>query len=256
MIEEKRTALTQELADLKSDLAVHKEQTMHLQERIKTCDHSYNEQQARKESFQRQLQALTSDFSDHELNENSLKKQVTELSDRKEKLQEELQEIREERYSIQQKISQKDDELTRLHAQQKENLSKRTQVEVEKNSAEILLDNRLQYLQEEYHLTFEAAQAKDEPIKKDPAVKEEIQSLRRRIEAIGSVNLNDIEQYEKVNERYQFLGGQRDDLLMAKEQLFHTMSEMDEEVKTRFDLFIHFRHGVKQLLFCHQQIIS
>jgi len=234
MIEEKRTALTQELADLKSDLAVHKEQTMHLQERIKTCDHSYNEQQARKESFQRQLQALTSDFSDHELNENSLKKQVTELSDRKEKLQEELQEIREERYSIQQKISQKDDELTRLHAQQKENLSKRTQVEVEKNSAEILLDNRLQYLQEEYHLTFEAAQAKDEPIKKDPAVKEEIQSLRRRIEAIGPVNLNAIEQYEQVNERYQFLGGQRDDLLMAKEQLFHTMSEMDEEVKTRF----------------------
>jgi chromosome segregation protein len=46
--------------------------------------------------------------------------------------------------------------------------------------------------------------------------------------------LNSIEQYEQVNERYEFLVSQRDDLLSAKNQLFDTMAEMDNEVKTRF----------------------
>ena len=58
--------------------------------------------------------------------------------------------------------------------------------------------------------------------------------MKRSIEALGPVNLNAIEQYEQVNERYTFLSTQRDDLLSAKNQLFDTMDEMDDEVRTRF----------------------
>ncbi len=235
LLTEKRNDLTQALAELKAELAVDKEQATHLKQQIQICDQNQKEQTARKESLARQLQALSTDFSDHELNETSLKKQVADLGARKEQLQEALQAIRKERYEIQQKISQMDAELSQLHEVQKQKIGEKTHVEVEKNRAEILLDNRLQYLQEEYHLTFEAAQRKCGPVTKDPAVKVEIQNLRRKIEALGPVNLNAIEQFEQVNERYLFLSGQRDDLLSAKEQLFHTMSEMDEEVKTRFE---------------------
>ena len=55
--------------------------------------------------------------------------------------------------------------------------------------------------------------------------------LKQEIERLGPVNLSAIEQFEQVDERHQFLVSQRDDLLNAKEQLFETMDEMDQEVK-------------------------
>ena len=52
--------------------------------------------------------------------------------------------------------------------------------------------------------------------------------------ALEPVNLQAIDQFEQVKERYDFLTGQQQDLISAKDQLFETMSEMDEEVKSRF----------------------
>ena len=234
LIEEKRQSLGQVLSRLQAEFAVNKEQVAHLQQRIATISQSETEQLRRKESLERQLSALSMDFSDYEMTEEALDKQVTELSERKEAIRQELQETREKRYRLQQAIARKDEELSQLNVQQKETLAHKTKVEVEKNRAEVLLDNRLNYLQEEYHLTFEAAEASYIEVEKTEEIKAEIQGLRRRIEALGPVNLNAIELYKQVKERHNFLTSQRDDLLAAKTQLFDTMSEMDEEVKTRF----------------------
>ena len=132
--------------------------------------------------------------------------------------------------------------------QQKEKLSEKTNVEIEKNRADLVMDNRLAYLQEEYALSFEKA-ANDYPAIDDPeAAKREIQDLKGKIDAIGPVNLNAIEQYDQVEQRHSFLTSQRDDLLSAKAQLFDTMSEMDEEVKTRFgEIFDAIRLQFKQV---------
>ena len=64
--------------------------------------------------------------------------------------------------------------------------------------------------------------------------KEKIQALRQEMAALEPVNLQAIDQFEQVKERYDFLTGQQQDLISAKDQLFETMSEMDEEVKSRF----------------------
>lgn len=234
LIEEKRVQLGQELSELKATFAVNKEQGMHLQQKIADITQTETEQTQRKESLERQLAALSSNFSDHEISEEALQKQVLELGERKEALQQELQAIREERYQLQQAIAQKDGQLSQLNTQQKETLHQKTKIEVEKNRVEIILDNRLHYLQEDYHLTFEAAENMYPAVEKTDEVKKEIQHLRHRIEGLGPVNLNAIELHQQVNERHQFLTTQRDDLLAAKGQLFETMSEMDEEVKTRF----------------------
>ncbi|MGX7196248.1 chromosome segregation protein SMC [Enterococcus olivae] len=234
LIEEKRAVLSQELTELKAQFAVNKEQVAHLQQTIASVSQNEAEQTTRKESLERQLAALSSNFSDHELSEEALQKQVTDLREGKDQLQQELQETREERYRLQQEIAQKDEQLSQWNNQQKETLNQKTKVEVEKNRVEIILDNRLHYLQEEYHLTFEAAETMYPVVEKTEEVKKEIQHLRRRIEGLGPINLNAIELHQQISERHQFLTSQRDDLLAAKGQLFDTMSEMDEEVKTRF----------------------
>lgn len=96
------------------------------------------------------------------------------------------------------------------------------------------LDSSLSYLQEEYSLTFEAAYEAYFPIDDLAQAQQTVKRLKQEIERLGPVNLSAIEQFEQVDERHQFLVSQRDDLLNAKEQLFETMDEMDQEVKERF----------------------
>ncbi|MDN6639940.1 MAG: chromosome segregation protein SMC [Tetragenococcus sp.] len=245
-IEKKRTSLSQELAEKQADLAVNKEQRSTLKQQIQTNEQALSEQKQREESLNKQLAALNSNVSDHEVSKESLQKQIATLTKKKDELQEQLQDKREERDRLYQEINEQDEKLSQLNQQQKEKLAEKTTAEVEKNSQENLLDQRLAYLQEEYHITFEKAEQDYEPVEKNDETKEQIQHLRHQIKQLGPVNLNAIDQYKEVSQRYDFLQQQREDLLTAKNQLFTTMDEMDEEVKVRFkDIFEKIREKFK-----------
>lgn len=58
--------------------------------------------------------------------------------------------------------------------------------------------------------------------------------LQLGLDDLGDVNLGAIAEFDRVNERYEFLEKQQDDLLAAKDQLEKSMQEMDGEVKRRF----------------------
>ena len=64
--------------------------------------------------------------------------------------------------------------------------------------------------------------------------KEEFKLLVRQIDEIGPVNMNAIEEFEVVNERFTFLSEQRDDLVNAKQDLYEVINEMDQEVTRLF----------------------
>lgn len=233
-IEEKRLTVAQKLADLQAELAVNREKITYLQQQIAANMEAAKESEERKDSLTRQLEALSSNVSDHEVTEEMLEKQVEDFTDKKAAIGEMLTQTRTLRQTVQQQIARLDEQVSQLNIEQKQLLAQKTKLEVEKNRTDLLLDNRLQYLQEEYSLTFEKALQEYGTTVDMAEAKQEIQRLRRLIEKLGPVNLNAIEQYQQVNERHLFLTSQRDDLLSAKAQLFDTMSEMDEEVKTRF----------------------
>ncbi|MHA8138448.1 chromosome segregation protein SMC [Lactobacillaceae bacterium Scapto_B20] len=66
-------------------------------------------------------------------------------------------------------------------------------------------------------------------------VDSQIRQLQKQIDGLGPVNINSIDQFIEVNDRYQFLKQQADDLIQSKEQLTATMDKMDSEVKARFE---------------------
>jgi chromosome segregation protein len=69
---------------------------------------------------------------------------------------------------------------------------------------------------------------------------EEIVKIKRKIELLGNVNLGAQEEYDTLEQRYNFLIMQRDDLLKAKEDLLETMKKIDnstiENFKKTFDI--------------------
>lgn len=118
----------------------------------------------------------------------------------------------------------------------KENEVKELEIEVTK--MDVKLDHYLNTLNEEYELSFEKAK-NHYVLELDPEeARSKVSLYRSNIKRLGMVNLASIEEFERVNTRYEFLLKQRDDLLEAKDTLLEIIHEMDgvmkEEFKTTF----------------------
>lgn len=124
--------------------------------------------------------------------------------------------------------------------------------EISQNRMNIKLDNYLSILSSDYEMTYEKAKANYVlEINKDDARKMVI-SYKDALKRIGMVNIQAIEDYKKVSERYEFLSSQRNDLLNAKETLLEIIEEMDSIMKEEFlntfnNIKIEFNKVFKQL---------
>ena len=62
----------------------------------------------------------------------------------------------------------------------------------------------------------------------------EIETLRKRCDGYGAVNLVAIEEYEELKTRFEFLTKQQSDLLTARESLMQTITKINRETKEMF----------------------
>lgn len=97
------------------------------------------------------------------------------------------------------------------------------------------LDSRASYMWEEYEITrSDAAALRDETLTDLEQLRKEISEGRARIKALGSVNVDAIEEYRTLMERYTFLKGQHDDLTEAAASLEKIVAELDEAMRRQF----------------------
>lgn len=108
------------------------------------------------------------------------------------------------------------------------------QIETRLGKFDVVIDGHLSRLNEEYHLTYEAASAMEKLNITMQEASAQVNRLKKEIENLGNVNLDAIDEYTELSNRYDTMTEQQKDLLMAKEQLLATMINMDEEVVKRF----------------------
>jgi chromosome segregation protein len=180
---------------------------------------------------------LSDENSGHLESKESLVRRIETLAQSLAELTEQSDELKAARLVLHTELEEKEAALKVLNHSAQETMQKKSRLEAAKERAENSLDSLLNYLQEEYSLSYEAAAEiagpRDEAIDGNE-VRNKVRGLKREIDSLGPVNVSAIEQFAAVNERYTFLTTQRDDLLEAKKSLFETMDEMDVEVKTRF----------------------
>lgn len=89
-------------------------------------------------------------------------------------------------------------------------------------------------LQEQFQLTLaEALPYRREDLSRT-AGREQVKTLKEQISVLGPINLGAIEEYQAVSERYDFLCGQRDDVLAAKDSLARVINQIDDIIVERF----------------------
>ncbi len=107
-------------------------------------------------------------------------------------------------------------------------------LENKKETTAIEEKNTIDRLWETYGLTPGTAQEKRGHIESIAAGTRRIGELKRQIGNLGTPNLGAIEEYVRVNERYTYLTGQRDDVLTAKKDLETIIRDITQEMTTIF----------------------
>ena len=151
---------------------------------------------------------------------DNMVRSIHDLTEKKKNLENDIQEI--------EGLSKQD----RTNISQKEKTLK--ELEIKRNTLNIKLDNLLISLGEEYNLTYEAAINRYPLDVPEDIAREKVKNLKNEMKNIGYVNVDAIEEYQKVKERYEFLDHQRQDLKQAEATLLEIMKEMDTIMKEKF----------------------
>lgn len=138
------------------------------------------------------------------------------------------------------------DEITALEQKQKEANSSYKEIanslkekEVSLGKLEVSLDNLLVSLNNDYNLTFEYASLNYSLDMDAEIARGKVSSLKKDLNALGNVNLGSIEEYDRLNKRYEFLKNQKEDLENSSSELMDIIEQMDdimiEKFKTTFE---------------------
>ena len=108
-------------------------------------------------------------------------------------------------------------------------------LESRKESCEEASEKQINYMWEEYEITYShALELRDKNLTDLAYMRRQIQTLKSDIRGLGSVNVNAIEDYKDVSERYEFLKGQHEDLVEAEATLEKIIAELDEAMRRQF----------------------
>ena len=116
-------------------------------------------------------------------------------------------------------------------------------IEQKKLAADMEEKQILDKLWENYELSHSAAEALRQPVENLPKAQKQISDLRRQISALGNPNIGAIEEYDRVNTRYEFLSTQRDDVEKAKGELLGVIKDLTGQME---QLFVERFHEIDQ----------
>jgi chromosome segregation protein len=100
------------------------------------------------------------------------------------------------------------------------------------------LDGELAFLgrnlEEDHRISLEKARELAQPLDNRKDAQERLSTLQSQVDALGTVNLGAMEEYQRVKERIDFLSTQRQDLERAREDLERVIAEIDATAREKF----------------------
>lgn len=234
---ENSRSMQQESASKLNEL---QQQQLLINERLTNAQMQANEYRSQIEQLERalnqgkqSLERIQSQQSLNDMHGDELEKKQAEIEKQHGEYTEKVEKLRAEREELHTKVADAENRLRRANELQQASNDDQRKASLQLGRLTSKLEQHLQELTDDYEMTFEKAsqEAKETDLSN---VQHHLKLLKRGIDELGEVNLGAIEEFDRVNERYEFLNTQQSDLNNAKETLLQSMEEMDNEVKTRF----------------------
>lgn len=151
-----------------------------------------------------------------------LAKELEEQTGKRENMSGQQKGFFQKREELSERIARLDKELFRLQSQ--------------REKLEEKMEHHINYMWNEYELTYTTAGPLRNPdLTVLSEIRKRIDELKNSIRSLGNVNVNAIEDYKEVSERYEFMKTQHDDLIQAEETLLKIIDELDTGMRKQFE---------------------
>ena len=222
--------------ELKLKLSGITQQSGFIHENLERITSEKAKLQEEKEELLKQYEDAKNAGEKKKLEITGLSRAISECGEALEKLQEEIDEVqkhRDEQSREHKEFFTRREELTgRITELDKELYRLNTQSErLEENK-----EKQMNYMWEEYEITYGSArELRNDTYTSLAQVKKMAAEVRNNMKNLGTVNVNAIEEYKEVSERYEFLKTQHDDLVIAAENLEQIILELDTGMRKQFN---------------------
>ena len=158
----------------------------------------------------------------------------SELEQTVEKARQDLQESLQDRNDTEARRTRTDKQAQEKNKEILDMERESARLEHKKNTAQMEEKQILDKLWDSYELTPSTAAPCAAEIEGTVAAGKKITELKRKITGLGTPNLGAIEEFARVNERYEYLSGQRDDVIHAKKELENIVRTITAEMTEIF----------------------
>ncbi len=191
--------------------------TAELDEILEALSRNEEEAKRRQTNIEEIEKTIAASYDVQNESEGKLKEEIA----RKEELTAKQKNFFKTREELSDRISALDKEVYRLNAQ--------------KERMEEAIEGKINYMWDEYEITLsDAASIRNEEMTDLNAMQREIASLKDQIKKLGDVNVNAIEDYKNLMERYTLMRNQHDDLVEAQKVLEGIIEELDTAMRKQF----------------------
>lgn len=251
-INRQKEEVDQEITNVKIHIAELRHGILSLKERLEQLGRDI---QAHGMDIERKSKALEANHNlatkyrqeakDHKNCIEELDVQAKEAEERLNLKQLQKEELAEEMVAIEKRIKD-------LNSIVDEIRERKHSLDVQLSRAEMELENSQNNIWEEYEVSYAHAQRYRDENLSVSQIRKEIQEIKQRIDELGNINVNAIEEYRDVKERYDFLTLQKGDLINAKDNLQGIIRDitttMEEKFAEEFAIINqHFNHVFRRL---------
>ena len=234
-VREELSACQQRLTELKVDISTDTSQQEFLAENLEKAERLLKERRT-------EYEALVNEQDQSDCQAEEMEQSIRQFDQRVEALREEIAVLEQE---IEESSKKKDELMTSqkdFFDRRNEMMERIGKLDKEcfrlgsrKEKLEEQLEARINYMWSEYEITYH--NAKELTAQSDLSytrMKSLVTETKDRIRSLGDVNVNAIEDFKNVSERYDLLKTQHDDLIESEEALKKIIAELDEEMRKQF----------------------
>ncbi len=178
---------------------------------------------------------------------------VSELYVEKEKTQESTNELHREVEKLIEEQRQTEQHIRERRAEKTEMEAAISELRIEAGQLEVKGQDLVERVQDELQIDLAAAYEDYKQGEVDwEQVREEITGLRAKIERLGNVNLDAIDEQESLEQRHEFLSQQVEDLNVSRAQLQQLINRLNKQSREKFretfeEIRVHFQEVFRRL---------
>ncbi len=180
-----------------------------------------------------QIEKLKQDDFNLEKSIEETKEKIEEIKQNVETSGTKIEELKNSRIQKNKKLEEKEKEITEKFNQIEDLKAQIVKVDVKKTKLEEEINNIINKMWEEYETTPNNVEEYKKP-ENVALTQKQVNSLRKEMRELGSVNLDSIEEYKSLKERYDFMNEQRLDLENTMAKLRKVIQEMTTTMKEQF----------------------